>query len=245
MADKPLTGFRTTKVKALLIYLATEPAPQRRETLTTLLWPGMPERSARQNLRQIMYNLRRAVPDLASEADSDTTAVPLILANRQTIQLNPKAIIKSDIMQFSALIKSVQSHDHLDLFLCHDCQQKLATAVSLYTSDFLADFYLDDSNEFEEWAEITRQTYRRQVLDALETLTAIKTRQTTFAEARAYAERQIEIDDLRESGYRQLMKILALSGQRAEALALYDSCRRLLSEELSMAPSARTTEIYE
>lgn len=62
--DDPLPGFRTAKIQALLIYLAAEPAtPHRRESLMTLLWPGMPERSARQNLRQIIYNLRNAVPD--------------------------------------------------------------------------------------------------------------------------------------------------------------------------------------
>ncbi len=40
-------------------------------------------------------------------------------------------------------------------------------------------------------------------------------------------------------------EILALSRRREEALAVYENCRRLLSEELAMAPSARTTEIYE
>jgi WD40 repeat protein/serine/threonine protein kinase/DNA-binding SARP family transcriptional activator len=256
--DDPLPGFRTAKVQALLIYLAAEPAtPHRRESLMTLLWPGMPERSARQNLRQIIYNLRSAVPDLPLKSEAVAgneetpvlsqveAAVPLLLANRQTIQLNPLVDVNSDIIRFETLTRNVQTHDHLDLFLCHECRRNLETAVTLYTGDFLADFYLDDSNEFEEWAEVKRQGYRRQALDALETLTAIATRQSAYAEARAYAEKQLEIDNLRESGYRQLMKILALSGQRAEALALYETCRRLLAEELGMAPTTRTTEVYE
>ncbi|MEJ2753256.1 MAG: BTAD domain-containing putative transcriptional regulator, partial [Chloroflexota bacterium] len=193
----PLAGFRTIKVQALLIYLAAEPPmPHRRESLMTLLWPGMPERSARQNLRQIIYNLRRAIPELPQKGiDGEIagdTAVPLLLANRHTIQLN-----------------------------------------------------LDDSNAYEEWAEVKRQGYRRQALDALETLTTIATREAAYVEARGYAERQLEIDDLRESAYRQLMKILALNGQRAEALALYETLERQLAEELGMAPAARTTERYE
>jgi DNA-binding SARP family transcriptional activator len=53
--DKPLTEFRTNKVRALLIYLATEGEPRSRESLMDLLWPGLPERSARANLRQITY----------------------------------------------------------------------------------------------------------------------------------------------------------------------------------------------
>ena len=148
-------------------------------------------------------------------------------------------------MAFESLIERTQNHDHLDILLCQECRHDLETAVALYQGDFLADFYLDDSNEFEEWAEVQRQRYRRQALDALETLTMIATRGASYAEARDYAERQLEIDDLRESAYRQLMEILALDGQREEALALYDSFRRLLAEELGMAPASRTTELYE
>ena len=50
--NEPVSGFRTKKVMALLAYLATEPKTvHRRETLMTLLWPGMPDTSARSNLR--------------------------------------------------------------------------------------------------------------------------------------------------------------------------------------------------
>ena len=54
--------FRTNKVRALLAYLAVESAFQDREALMDLLWPGMPEKSARANLRQILYYLRQAIP---------------------------------------------------------------------------------------------------------------------------------------------------------------------------------------
>jgi WD40 repeat protein/DNA-binding SARP family transcriptional activator/tRNA A-37 threonylcarbamoyl transferase component Bud32 len=239
-----LEGFRTAKVQALLVYLAVEETPQRREALMTLFWPGMPEKSARQNLRQILYYLRRDMTDLSSKGDGEQT-VPLLLANRRTIQLNPQADVSIDVQRFESLMETTQYHGHPDILLCQECRENLEKALSLYLGDFLADFYLDDSNEFEEWAEVYRQRYRRQVLDALETLTSTATREGSYAEARVYAERQLELDDLRESAYRQLMKILALNGQRAEAMALYESFRRLLAEELGMAPASRTTERYE
>jgi DNA-binding SARP family transcriptional activator len=47
------------KSQALLIYLAVErDHPHRRDSLFTLLWPGMPEKSARHNLNQAVYALR-------------------------------------------------------------------------------------------------------------------------------------------------------------------------------------------
>ena len=239
-----LTEFRTQKVRALLVLLAAEPqTPQRRELLMTLLWPGMPESSARQNLRQVLFHLRRAIPDL--DPVSGPTAVPAVLADRQTIRLNPAAAISTDTARFDALLAQTQQHDHVDLFTCPFCYERLDAAVALYTGDFLADFYLDDSNEFEDWAAARRQAYRRAALDALETLTTMAMRRQAYVEARGYAERQLTIDNLRESAYRQLMEILALNGRRSEALALYDTCRRALAEELGMQPTARTTELAE
>lgn len=239
---RPISGFRTQKVLALLVILAADPdVPQRREALMTLLWPGMPDPSARANLRQILFLLRQAIPDFEENGET----IPLFIANRETIQLNAQAGVESDNCKFEGLLSKVQAHDHVALTTCSTCRENLNAAVALYQGDFLADFYLDDSNEFEEWAEINRQSYRRKALDALETLARIAARQKEYPAARSYCERQLEIDNLRESAYRQLMEVLALSGQRGEALALYETCRRLFMEELGMSPSSRMTELYE
>lgn len=72
--SQAMTDFRTRKVQALLIYLATETQAHQRDLLLDLLWPGLPERSARSNLRQTIYgrNSYRAV----SEAYILFTTVP-------------------------------------------------------------------------------------------------------------------------------------------------------------------------
>ncbi len=242
---QPLPPFRTAKVQALLIYLVAEQAPQRREHLMELLWPGMPERSARHNLRQVLYYLKGAIPDLSPRQAGGESAVPPVLTNRQTIQLNPEAAVAADIHQFAALKEAVQAHDHLALVSCPDCRRSLEQAAAAYRGDFLADFYLDDSSAFEEWAQVRREAFRRHALDALEILTAMAIRRQDLVEGRTLAERQLEIDNLRESSCRQLMEVLALSGRREEALAVYETLRRLLAEELAMEPASRTTGIYE
>ncbi|MFW6070607.1 MAG: protein kinase domain-containing protein, partial [bacterium] len=241
-----LAHFRTKKVQALLIYLAAEPdASHRREKLTTLLWPGLPEDSARLNLRQILYHLRRAVPELPTRDASPGHVVRFVLSDRHTVWLNPATDFEVDAHAFSDLIDRTVAHEHNNPLACLECREHLVQAVALYRGDFLTDFYLDDSNAFEEWAGQKRAALRRRMLDALETLTAALRRQKAYKEARKYAERQIAIDNLRESGYRQLMEILALSGQRSEAVALYDSYRRMLAEELGMAPAKRTVALNE
>ncbi len=245
LGDRLLPGFRTNKVQALLIYLVEEPGRHSRERLMDLLWPGMPERSARHNLRQVLYYLRSAIPEVEPRGAGDEVEVPLLLANRKMIRLNEDADVSTDTARFEDLVDRTGGHDHLDLLSCQVCRSDLEEAVGYYSGDFLADFFLDDSNEFEDWAQIRREAYRRKALDALEVLTRIAIRQKDYPEGRALAERQLEIDNLRESSYRQLMELLALSGRREEALAVYEACRRLLAEELSMEPARRTTEMYE
>jgi WD40 repeat protein/DNA-binding SARP family transcriptional activator len=236
---EPLTDFRTRKVQALLIYLATETQAHMRDRLLDLLWPGLPERSARSNLRQIIYYLRQLLPDPPHNGGS------IVIVNRQEIQLNPQAEVSVDVAQFQALLNQSQAHNHLELFLCVDCCRDLEQAVALYRGDFLADFYLDDSNEFEEWAHTRRADFRRRALDALTLLTTMAGRRQDYAQAQTFARQQLAIDNLRESAYRQLMEGLALSGRREEALAVYESCRRRLAAELGMEPAARTSEYYE
>ena len=48
----------------------------------------------------------------------------------------------------------------------------------------------------------------------------------------------------RESGYRILMRSLAAEGNDAEALGVYEGLRVRLREDLGVAPSAPTQELY-
>ena len=94
---QPVTVFESDKVRALLAYLAVErDQPHRRERLAGLLWPEMPEGSARNNLRVALSNLRKAI--------GDKSPAPFLRANRQTIQLNPEADVWIDVLAFSELL---------------------------------------------------------------------------------------------------------------------------------------------
>src|SRR5512136_1962430 len=55
----PLGGFVSSKVPALLCYLAVASGPHPRAELAGLLWGEMPDATANANLRQALSNLRR------------------------------------------------------------------------------------------------------------------------------------------------------------------------------------------
>ena len=62
--------------------------------------------------------------------------------------------------------------------------------------------------------------------------------------ARLYA-RGLEADALAEGFYRRLMLCYRQLGRYAEAVDVYDSCRRALAAERKVAPSPETTAIYQ
>jgi cyclopropane-fatty-acyl-phospholipid synthase len=57
------------------------------------------------------------------------------------------------------------------------------------------------------------------------------------------AEEAVTLEPYRESGYRRLMRIHLAAGDRAEAVRVYERCRRILADELGERPSRETEEV--
>lgn len=55
-----------------------------------------------------------------------------------------------------------------------------------------------------------------------------------------HARTGVKLEPFRESGYRKLMQVLIRSGDRAEAVRVYQECRRRLADELGVSPSSET-----
>jgi predicted ATPase/DNA-binding SARP family transcriptional activator len=195
----------------------------------TLFWPDLPQSSAGKNLRQSLYRLRQVIPELPAR-DGDGS-LPFLLADRQTVQINPDATYDLDVLTFTALLRGPQ--------------KGWPEAVCLYRGDFLPDFYLPDSAPFEEWVAARRADLRRRALAALDALTAASMNEGDLETAEQYARQQLAIDDLRESAHRQLMELLARRGQRSEALTQYETLSQLFNDELAVEPSAASRAIYE
>ncbi len=89
---------------------------------------------------------------------------------------------------------------------------------------------------------------RRELADvrgrALSALTDACLRSGAAADAAKWAELTIALEPFRETGYRRLMEAHVAAGNRAEALQVYERCRRLLDDELGTYPSPETESVY-
>ena len=232
MLEGHSASLESDKARALLAYLVTEAGTEhRREKLAGLLWPGGSESSARNNLRHTLSVLRKSIGDReASE--------PALHVTRQTVQFDASCNAWADVVSFSKLLRPVTT--------CEDkAIQRLGEAAELYRGEFLQAFSLPDSPEFEEWATITREQFRRQATDTLHHLVEELGGRDEVERALRHAWRLTELEPWREEAHVQVMRLLARSGRRSEALAQYHTCQRLLAEELGVEPAPETTRAYE
>jgi predicted ATPase/DNA-binding SARP family transcriptional activator len=238
--DHPVTTFESVKVRALLAYLAVEAGRSHtRAFLAELLWPDLPAATALTYLRNVLAKLKQAIPD------SVPSEPPFLLVTRETIALNPAGDYQLDMASFRVLLETCAGHPHRHPETCRACAQRREAAVALYRGDFLEHFLLGDSAAFEEWATLKRERLRQQLLDTLTRLITYDERRGAYEHAQRFAWRQVEIDPWGDEAYRQLMRVLWLSGQRSAALEQYARVRRILQQELGVEPSAETTALYE
>jgi predicted ATPase/DNA-binding SARP family transcriptional activator len=219
---KSLSGIKTDKARALLIYLTVEcNRAHRRQALAGLLWPDYPEEGARANLRHALANLRHVLGEEQNET-------PFLLVEGETIQFNPESDYRVDVDEFKRFTSS----------LCD-----LETAIRLYRGSFLEGFTVKDSPDFDNWTAILRERYQVLASAVLGKLSDHAEQSQDYEKAINYARRRLELEPWQEDAHRQLMHLLAFSGQRAAALAQYETCCKILKEELGVEPSVETRRL--
>jgi adenylate cyclase len=194
-----------------------------------MLWPDRPEGAARANLRHTLRSLRLAIGDYEAEP-------PFLLCSREVIGLNPDGDAWVDVRAFAGPLASLERMEVPD-------PETLEKALAPYGGTFLEDLSLPDSALFEEWRILNREQVRRQMLDLLSLLVAGYERRGEYERALAHAWRKVDLEPWDETARRQVMRLLARSGRRAEALAQYEACRTVLAGELGVEPEIETTQL--
>jgi predicted ATPase/DNA-binding SARP family transcriptional activator len=230
--DMPVTGFRSRKAEALLVYLACNRHTQPREVLADLFWD---ERSTAQTLT----NLRWLLAELGKRLS------PYLDVTRSSVRFKPDAPSWLDVAEFESHLDTARRARTRGDKLGPAAKGDLEAAVSLYGGPFLQGFYLRDGSGFEDWMLGEQDRLQRLAAAALHDLTTYYLERGEQPAGIGHAVRLLQIDPLHEETHRQLMMLLVRSGQRRAALEQYETCRRILASELGAVPTAATTELYE
>ncbi len=224
--DAPLTGLRSHKAIALLVYLACNPGAQRREFLADLLWDNATSTAqSLSNLRTVLSRLRGHLGDY-------------LLVTPETIAIAPDAPIGLDVRTLEQQIAALPRH------LSPEAAQQVEEVLALYHGDFLAGFHLEGASGFDDWALVERERLRFSVLEALRRLADHCVHAGNITAGLRVTARLLALDPLDEAAHAQRLRLLAASGQRAAALAHYDACRQRFLNELGVEPDGALQALY-
>ena len=207
--------FRSRRTKALLGYLAAERRPIARDHLAAFLWPDWASSRGRANLRRDLHNLAQILPGCWE-------------SNRQEVAFVPLAGTSVDLYTLSVL----------------ETEERWEEAAELLGGEFLAGLNLDQNLEFENWLLAERERWRGCAEMAMTKVIAGHTQRGRYTDALFYARRLLQLIPWNEESHTSVMRLLAWTGRRGDALRQFESCRQILWEELGVQPSNETIFLY-
>jgi predicted ATPase/DNA-binding SARP family transcriptional activator len=225
--DVPVARLNADRVQSLLVYLLlNQHAPQPRHHIAFRIWPDSTEAQARSNLRTLLHQLRAALP----EADQ------FLETSQHTLQWLPDAPFTLDVAEFKQAVAAADRAEQDGQET--GAREALEQAVALYGGDLLPGSY-------DDWIMPLREELRQTFSSVLERLITLLAQNRDWQGAIRHAQRLVQHDVVNEANYTQLMRLYAMSGDRAGVRRTYQACVTVLQRELEMEPAPSTREAYE
>lgn len=208
------------KTRALLGYLIATEQPHRRERLCDLFWDGPDD--PRAELRWSLSKIRPLFGKSSAKLVADRQHVAVELGDVSVDRLTIASLIGDDLAGASTAA--------------------LKQAFSRFGGEFLDGLDLPACYRYQEWCMAERESVSRLRLSVLATL--LHRLRADPETALPYARALTISDPLSEAGHAAVVRLLADSGRKAEALAHYDRAHRILTTELGAAPCAELKEAH-
>jgi DNA-binding SARP family transcriptional activator len=212
-----VTAVHSPRLHSLLGYLLLHrDAPQLRQHLAFTFWPDSSEAQARNNLRQILHELRHALPE--SER--------FLFADTRTAGWRRDASFELDVAAFESEVAEAAAARG-------ESQERAALerAVELYRGELLPGCY-------DPWIEGDRERLRGLHRRTLARLAELLEGAREYPAALGHLRSLVQDEPTDEEACRQLMRVLALAGDRPGALRAYRDHAGALRRELGVEPSA-------
>ncbi len=191
----------------LTAFLALHRRRLPRAFVAGMLWIDGSQARAFGNLRSTLWRLRQRIDTLV-DADADS----LVISSAADIDIDNATLIAARLGDESC-----------------DCT----------AADYAIEPFLDEllPGWYDEWVVVERERIRQQSLHALEAIASRLVDDGDYAGAIQAALAAINLDPLRESAHRCLIRVDLAEGNRSEAIRHYGHYATLLHDQLGLEPS--------
>jgi DNA-binding SARP family transcriptional activator len=219
--EEPVDLAYSTRLQTLIAYLSLHrSSPVVRQRLAVLFWPDTSETQARTNLRNLIHQLRQAIPFIST----------YITFDNNILEWHSGPAFQLDIDTFLQCL-AVAPGQTLT-------KEALAEAVHLYRGELFPTCY-------DDWILPVREELQQMFLGALDRLGLLQEETREYPHALNTARRLVQADPLQPAAIQRFMRLYTLVGDRSAALKVYRTYTRQLWEELAAKPDAQTQELYE
>jgi DNA-binding SARP family transcriptional activator len=216
--------------RLVFAYMATERARAvSRDELAEGLWPRQLPAASAVALSAMVSKLRALFVELGLGRDT-------VMATSGGYQLMLPA---GSWVDTEAALESV----HLAEAALLSANPRAAYGPSVVACAILRRPFL--ANEDGDWVDARREALRKNLLRALDCLAQVHSATGELSLALRAAEEAVELEPLREAGYRRLMLVHDAAGNRAEALRVYARLKAVLQAELMTTPGPEIRRVFE
>jgi DNA-binding SARP family transcriptional activator len=220
--DGRVVAFKRLGSVTLLAYLALSTRTHAREVIASLLAGDNPDDQARKLLSNLLVDLRHHVGDY-------------VIATRRTVRFNHSWPYTLDVAQLQTQAAGCDRGQVLE---------DLEAAIHLYRGEFLEGLCPSNASDFASWQSEQREELRGLYMRLLRAHVDACLELGAWDRGIQSARRTLAQEPWQELAHRQLMMMLARSGQRHAAIAQYLTCRRTLLEEIGVYPSPETVDLF-
>jgi DNA-binding SARP family transcriptional activator len=190
------------------------------ETLSDAVWPDAEGDLAHQSFESALSRLRR----LLGEEDCIKYSARQLSIDRKRCWV--------DSIALENILGSPEASRN------ERCIEVYEQAACLYKGEFLP------TDASREWAVSRNETLKNRLLRVIAEAGRLYERKGQWESAAECYQKGLHADRFVEELYRRLMICYQRLGRRAEAVQLYDRCRRLLQANLGIGPSPTTEAVY-
>ena len=206
---------QSRRLAVLAVLAEAWPGTATRDRVIGLIWPEQDAAGARRLLTQALYEVRRELG-------------PVITGSARDLAIDPDAL-RVDVIEFR---RAMRAGD-------------LEAAASACGGPLLAGFHLRGAAEFERWLDDARESMRRELQRALESLSSRAESEGRPRDAARWAERVVQISPFDADAVARAMQLLVAAADHGGALALAATYERRMRDELELEPAPQVRRLVE
>lgn len=223
-----ITEKLSEKARGILLYMVLNNKEYHRNHLKQLFWCDFSESSANRNLRHAIWNIRKAFRSI------DDSEEVLVNISKSVIKLSETLIIEKDIDAFNTILKQE--------FIS---EAEINRCIENFDEDLLENFYINDSQDFNNWVYFERESFRRKYFSELLALSKKYIKNEKYDLALKVLNNLLLLDSYNESLYLMIMKLHVKNGNKSFAVHTYNEAKKVLREELNLGLSQEMKKYYQ